>query len=68
MWSNPIKCERGKENALDYVYIGNAGQDNITKCSKCAEQLIYRKNFKTISKNLNEDRCPNCDKRLEGVF
>lgn len=58
----------GNENGLKYVYIGNAAEDNITKCSNCNTDLIVRKYFNTISNNLEIDKCPNCGKKIQGVF
>jgi AmmeMemoRadiSam system radical SAM enzyme len=58
----------GKEIGLNYVYIGNMGYKNITKCSACSEILINREYFNVIKNNLVSSSCPKCNKKLDGIF
>lgn len=53
---------------LKYVYIGNAGQDNNTYCSKCNEKLISRNYFNVNSYELNNGKCKSCDSKLDGIM
>ena len=48
--------------------MGNIGKENPTLCANCQTTLIDREYFNVISNNLIDGRCPNCDKKLEGVF
>jgi pyruvate formate lyase activating enzyme len=58
----------GKEAGLYYIYMGNVGIENATKCPKCNTTLIKRASFGVIENNLINGKCPNCDYKLEGVF
>ena len=58
----------GKEAGLNYVYIGNIGFENPTKCSGCGEILIEREYFNVLENNLVDGCCPKCKKELEGIF
>ena len=58
----------GKSIGLNYVYIGNAGFDNNTKCKKCKNVLIKRQYFNTLENNIINSSCPNCNKKLDGIF
>ena len=58
----------GKKVGLNYVYIGNAGFDNHTRCKQCNTTLIERQYFNTLQNTLKNDSCPNCHEKLEGVF
>ncbi|TLP40912.1 AmmeMemoRadiSam system radical SAM enzyme [Arcobacter arenosus] len=57
-----------KDYGLNYVYIGNAGLDNITSCPKCSENLISRKYFEVQSSKLVDGKCPKCNHKIYGVF
>lgn len=54
---------------LQYVYVGNAGDAfpelANTRCPRCAETLIERRNWETLRKKL---RCSACDLALPGLM
>lgn len=59
----------GKDAGLFYVYMGNAGLENNTKCKKCGEVLLDRITYDTIKDNRkNGVLCKNCGEKLDGVF
>jgi pyruvate formate lyase activating enzyme len=58
----------GKEAGLYYIYMGNVGIENTTKCPRCNTSLIKRANFGVIENNLIDGKCSKCDYKLEGVF
>jgi pyruvate formate lyase activating enzyme len=58
----------GKDNSLEYIYLGNIGLHNITYCKKCGTDLIERKGYKTKILNLKSGCCTNCSTKLEGVY
>ncbi len=58
----------GKEEGLNYVYIGNVGYENNTFCAKCGTKLISREYFKVKSYSLNNSFCPNCKNKIAGIF
>ncbi len=58
----------GSKYGLKYVYIGNVSFENNTLCTKCNEVLIKRNRFEVLSKNLKNDKCPNCNTKVHGVF
>ena len=60
--------EIGKEAGLYYIYMGNVGVENSTKCPKCNTTLIKRAYFGVLENNLIHGKCPKCSYKLEGVF
>ncbi len=60
--------EIGKEEGLEFIYFGNVGFDNDTKCPNCSEVLIKRSGFNSEVVGLDGNRCKNCNRVLEGVF
>ncbi|HAW49508.1 TPA: AmmeMemoRadiSam system radical SAM enzyme [bacterium] len=60
-----------KNSGLNYVYIGNVefiGEWNNTYCPDCKTSLIERIGY-TITKNIIKgDSCPNCKKKISGVW
>lgn len=58
----------GKQNNLEYIYMGNVSKENPTYCSSCGTMLLDREYFNIITDNLDIDSCPKCGKKLEGVF
>jgi AmmeMemoRadiSam system radical SAM enzyme/AmmeMemoRadiSam system protein B len=59
----------GKDAGLFYVYMGNAGLENNTKCKKCNEILLDRITYDTIKDNRkNGVLCQKCGEKLDGVF
>jgi pyruvate formate lyase activating enzyme len=71
--ATPIKTLKqieaiGKEAGLNYVYIGNASPESVTKCPKCGEILIRRWGSQIVlDKVTKESTCPKCDFVIEGV-
>ncbi len=60
--------EIGKEEGLDYIYVGNIidTQYSTTYCSNCGELLIER-NWNSVKVELSEDgKCNSCGKVLDG--
>lgn len=46
---------------LRYVYEGNIGKENTTKCSNCSSTLIRRTGYKTVIENLDIfGKCSKC--------
>ena len=59
----------GDKLGLKYVYMGNAGLDNTTKCRKCDEVVLNRVTYQTRVDNRKFGvLCPKCDTKLDGVF
>lgn len=63
-------CHIGKEAGLWYVYSGNVPGDEgeNTYCSNCSNLLINRYGYKIVANCLSGNACPECGKKLEGVF
>ena len=53
---------------LNFVYLGNVNEREITYCPKCNNELIVRLGFTIIKNNLKNGKCPNCGYLLPGVF
>jgi AmmeMemoRadiSam system radical SAM enzyme/AmmeMemoRadiSam system protein B len=59
----------GDRAGLKYVYMGNAGLDNTTRCRKCDEVVLNRVTYQTKIDNRKLGvLCPKCDSKLDGVF
>lgn len=58
----------GKEEGLNYIYMGNINVENSTVCSKCGTTLIQREYMGVREINLDHGACPHCGKILEGVY
>ena len=59
----------GKEAGLVYIYMGNAGQKNPTNCASCGYEVISRITYDTIiDDRLNDECCPKCNKKLDGIY
>ena len=60
----------GKEEGLNYVYIGNVLDERYsnTHCSKCDKILIRRKGFDAEIKGLECGKCKYCGERIKGVW
>jgi pyruvate formate lyase activating enzyme len=54
------------ENRLDYVYVGNVGEEQNTICTKCGGTLVKRSGYSV--KNYLEDGKCHCGQELPGVF
>jgi pyruvate formate lyase activating enzyme len=51
---------------LDFVYIGNIGDDANTNCPKCGALLVSRKHYNVIS-SIRSGKC-SCGYRIPGIF
>ena len=61
--------EIGLRAGLNYVYEGNVpgeGGEN-TWCPQCGELLIERYGFHVRRNRIQDDRCPDCGTRIDGV-
>jgi pyruvate formate lyase activating enzyme len=60
----------GREAGLHYVYLGNVaghpGENTI--CPGCGELLIRRVGFRVVQNTLDDGACPNCHRRISGVW
>jgi pyruvate formate lyase activating enzyme len=60
--------EIGQEEGLRYVYVGNVGTQEITRCHACQAVLIRRGGFSVIENRVDaEGRCPSCRERVAGI-
>ena len=61
--------EIGLEAGLNYVYLGNMGDNgNLdTICPKCGYILIERSDFGVMKNIIQDGRCPNCGMEIAGV-
>jgi len=64
-----IAYDIGKKAGLKYVYMGNAGLQNNSKCPKCDEIFLQRITYKTTIDNRKYGvQCSSCNTKLDGVF
>jgi pyruvate formate lyase activating enzyme len=57
---------------LRHVYVGNVN-DRLsafqhTRCPQCHAVLVTRHNYQTLQVRLEGDRCPDCGRRVPGVW
>jgi len=60
----------GKNAGLEFVYTGNVSghrYDN-TYCPKCSAVLIERFGFDVLLNAVRDGRCPQCGRRVAGVW
>jgi len=57
-----------KKAGLYYVYLGNVPIGKTTYCVNCGKLLIERYGFRVVVNNLVNGCCPDCNRKLEGVF
>lgn len=61
--------EIGKDEGLNFVYIGNVPEENsVTLCPFCQEVLIRRGAFNMLENKIEDGRCPSCGRPVPGVF
>jgi len=59
----------GKEEGLEYIYIGNVlGESEDTVCSRCGRPLLRRSGFFVEENNLKDGQCPFCGNPVAGIF
>jgi pyruvate formate lyase activating enzyme len=58
------------EEGLYYVYIGNirSPEGENTYCPGCHKMLIARQGYIVVQNNLKDGCCPNCGKKIYGVW
>jgi pyruvate formate lyase activating enzyme len=60
----------GRDAGLDFVYLGNVpghpGENTV--CPGCGEILIRRVGFRVIKNNLDNGACPDCQRKIPGVW
>ncbi len=63
-------CEAGREAGLRYVYTSNIAPHDGTNtvCANCGTTVIERLGFKVLSDQLKRGVCPNCRKKLPGIW
>lgn len=62
--------EIAMEEGMDYVYIGNIMSESgeNTYCSGCKNLLIERKGYSILLNRLKRGNCPDCGKKIYGVW
>jgi len=60
--------EIGKEEGLNYVYLGNVLVEANTYCPNCNKLLIRRLGFDVLENNLKDGHCPACNTKIAGVW
>ncbi len=62
----------GREAGLEFVYAGNLPGlvENLenTYCPNCRALLVERDGFRVLRNNLVDGTCPNCARRIPGVW
>ncbi len=59
----------GKEQGLNYVYMGNILQaDNDTCCPQCGQKVIERSGRQVTTGLTDKNSCPGCGAPLAGVY
>lgn len=60
----------GLDSGLQFVYCGNirGGKGMNTYCPGCDLLLLARDNFYVAENNLQNGRCPGCNREIEGVW
>ncbi len=53
---------------LDFVYLGNLGETNLTPCLNCGEVLIQRDVYQTRLVNLVDHKCKSCGKPVDYII
>jgi pyruvate formate lyase activating enzyme len=59
----------GREAGLNYIYVGNVwGEGEDTVCPGCGALLIEREGFTVRKNRIKAGHCPDCGRRIAGVF
>ena len=59
---------KGEDLGLYYIYTGNIGRENDTKCKQCGNVLIHRTWYDLHMNGINhEGRCTQCGTILDGL-
>jgi pyruvate formate lyase activating enzyme len=58
----------GREAGLRYIYAGNLGEQDTTRCPGCGVELIRRQGYGRVrSRVVAAGRCPECGAAIPGV-
>jgi pyruvate formate lyase activating enzyme len=62
--------QTAQDVGLRYVYTANIAphEGTNTYCARCGEQVIQRLGFKILENRLRHGVCPNCRRKLPGVW
>jgi len=58
----------GKAQGLNYVYSDAAVNAENTVCPDCGKDLIIRKNGRAIENSMINGHCPDCSKKVPGIW
>jgi len=58
----------GKENGLNFVYLGNVSSESNTYCNNCGELLVERSLFGETRVKIKNNRCPSCKLKIPGIW
>ena len=58
----------GKKAGLKHIYLGNVLEEGNTCCSSCGRLLIERSGYTISQNNIKNNRCPDCNTVLEGIW
>jgi pyruvate formate lyase activating enzyme len=54
---------------LAWVYLGNLGaSDDSLYCPECQEMLVKRRGYQTQSVTIADGSCPQCKRKIPGIF
>ena len=55
---------------MQFVYVGNILDEESAKtvCPSCQTVLIRRRGFTVLENNMRDGNCPNCEKRIYGIW
>ncbi len=53
---------------LEYIYLGNTGEEENTSCPRCDNLIIRRRLFSVLENRLDGSSCPSCGNRIVGVW
>ncbi|MFP3953087.1 MAG: AmmeMemoRadiSam system radical SAM enzyme [Candidatus Acetothermia bacterium] len=53
-----------ESRGMDYVYLGNVGRDNSTRCPNCGHEIITRRGPRALRVDIANGLCPNCGKSI----
>jgi pyruvate formate lyase activating enzyme len=57
-----------KKLGLQYIYLGNVGVEENTKCPHCKSLLISRSGYGNIIEHSKDGKCLTCSNIIEGVW
>lgn len=70
--TDPELLQQAREVAkrkLKWVYLGNLGAgDDSTYCPECQTLLVQRHGYQTNVVHIAEGKCPQCERKIPGIF